>query len=89
MAFDVAMLVLVAVSVVPGVILATFAVAGVCFPKNWLGKKTRAPFSPGSPEAADVKQGNQRTQDNSADGQQQRNETAEASIALETLVASQ
>ncbi|KFY82791.1 hypothetical protein V500_10331 [Pseudogymnoascus sp. VKM F-4518 (FW-2643)] len=89
MAYDLAMLVLAAVGLVPGFIVATFAVAGVCFPKTWLGKKTRAPFSPGSPEAADVEQGNQRTQDISADGQQQQNENAEASIALERIVANQ
>lgn len=54
MAYEVAMLVLSAVGIVPGIILAIFAVAGVCFPNYWLGKKTRAPFSPGTPQARDV-----------------------------------
>lgn len=76
MAYDLAMLVLAAVGIVPGFILATFAVAGVCFPNSWLGKKTRAPFSPGTPAANIIRQTSDAAQRTADEAQRQTDQQA-------------
>lgn len=86
MAYERAMLVLVAISIVSPIIVATFVVAGVCFPDSRLGKLTKAPLSPGTQAANAIQQNNdaaQRTADALA---QQLVHQAELMAAMEGLM---
>ncbi|KFY48434.1 hypothetical protein V496_10272 [Pseudogymnoascus sp. VKM F-4515 (FW-2607)] len=74
------MLILAAVGIVPGIILATFAVAGVCFPTTSLGELTRAPFSQGSPEAAANSRANDAQIRTANELERQNNDQAERSL---------
>ena len=86
MAYDLAMLILVAVGIIPGAIVATFVVVGVCCPTTKYGKMIRDPLSPGTKAATTLEQNNDAAQRTADAVERTLLQQTEATTALDGIV---